>query len=364
MNRILRVVMLTVSALIGLAVILVGAGLGYRAYRQHANAHRIAIHAPNGVEEAMYIRIGGIDQWVQIRGQDRSNPVVLCLNGGPGASWIPLTLWFAPWETDFTVVQWDQRGEGKTLEATGSSISSTMSIPRMVQDGIEVAEYLHNHLDTRRVILLGHSWGSILGTQMVKQRPDLFSAYVGTGQVSDMKRSLKLAYSETLRRARTVGDAKAVRDLERIGPPPYADSDFGKIPVLFKWLGAYAPASDQEALTSLGPVVLTAPTYSFRDIYYRNLGFTAVPTPQLYDAMLSTDLATLGSDFKVPIFFFQGTDDDITLASLAKSYFDMLTAPHKEFVPFAGGGHFVVWSMRDRFLHELLGRVRPLVAQP
>jgi len=76
--------------------------------------------------------------------------------------------------------------------------------------------------------------------------------------------------------------------------------------------------------------------------------------------MLNTDLASLGADFKVPIFFFQGTEDEVTAAVLAKAYFDQINAPHKEYVSFDGVGHFAVWSVPDKFLKELLARVRPL----
>jgi pimeloyl-ACP methyl ester carboxylesterase len=146
----------------------------------------------------MYVKIGGIDQWIQIRGQDRDNPVLLCLHGGPGATWLPLTAVFAPWEKDFTVVQWDQRGAGKSLEASGPSIASTMSIQRMADDGIELAELLRAHLKKEKILLLGHSWGSILGVHMVLQRPDLFYAYVGTGQVAQMTRSRHIAISQVI----------------------------------------------------------------------------------------------------------------------------------------------------------------------
>src|SRR6266851_1301855 len=159
-----------------LAVIVVGLATltGMRAYRQHVNAQAIAIHAPSSIDEAMYVSIGGIEQWIQIRGEDRANPVLLILHGGPGGSWRHLTPLFLDWEKQFAIVQWDQRGAGKTLESTGAGIASTMSVDRMAADGIEVAEFLRKHLHKDKVILLGHSWGSILGIRMAKARPDLF----------------------------------------------------------------------------------------------------------------------------------------------------------------------------------------------
>lgn len=168
MRRILKVVRFILFLPVVLLLGVVGALFVLRAHRQHLTARAIAIHTPNGIDEAMYAKIGGIDQWIQIRGQDRNNPVILCLHGGPGGSWLAQTPLFWPWEKEFTVVQWDQRGTGKTLESTGSSVAATMSVDRMVQDGIEVSEFLRNHLHKDKIILLGFSWGSLLGIHMVK----------------------------------------------------------------------------------------------------------------------------------------------------------------------------------------------------
>jgi pimeloyl-ACP methyl ester carboxylesterase len=166
-----------------LAVLAIGSGLGFRAYRQHLGARALAIQSPNGLQEGMYVKIGGIDQWVQIRGEDRDNPVILFVRGGPDGSTIPILSGWQSWERYFTVVQWDQRGAGRTFRRTGESIATTMTLARMPHDGVEVAEYLRAHLHKDKIVLIGHSWGSFLGIQIVKQRPDLFYAFVGTGQV-------------------------------------------------------------------------------------------------------------------------------------------------------------------------------------
>ena len=101
-------------------VVALASGLALRGYRQHGNAQLLAIHSPNRIDEGMYVKIGGINQWIQIRGQDRNNPV---LHGGPGGAWIPFTGLSIPREKQFTVVLWDQRGEGKTLESSGASVA-------------------------------------------------------------------------------------------------------------------------------------------------------------------------------------------------------------------------------------------------
>jgi len=358
MSKLWKVAKITMLSIVGLIVVVISAAVGYRAYLQHANAKAIAIHTPNGIDEAQYVRIGGIDQWIQIRGQDRNNPVLLCLHGGPGGSWLALTTLLLPWEKEFTVVQWDQRGTGKTLETTGRSIADTMSADRMAQDGIEVAEFLRNHLHKDKIVLLGFSWGSLLGIHMAKQRPDLFYAYVGTGQITNMPKSLQMSYAYVLAKARAANDAEAVKKLESIGPPPFDSMD--KIGVFFQTLGKYECESDR----NLPGGALFAPNLSLWDIYNWIRGFAQAPTFHVYNEMLSADLSSLGPDFQIPIFFFQGKMDERAQVSLAKEYFDSINAPHKEFVLLEGAGHFAVWSMPSRFLRELIARVRPLAVQP
>ena len=122
------------------------------------NARDFTISAANGIDEGGYVTIGGIEQWITIRGEDRSNPVLLFLHGGPGDVTNPWSsLFFGPWEKYFTIVQWDQRGAGRTLRKTGPSVTSTMTVDRMTKDGIEVAEYVRKHLRKNKIVVLGHS---------------------------------------------------------------------------------------------------------------------------------------------------------------------------------------------------------------
>ena len=176
-------------------------------------------HQPIQLNESMYVRIGGIDQWLQISGTNPSNPVLLWLNGGPGASTVSSICLYKSWERMFTIVMWDQRGEGKTFERSGESVAASMTINKMSDDGIEVAQYLRHHLHKRKIILLGHSWGSILGIHMIVKRPDLFVAYVGTGQVVNLHRQFEEGYPKLLERAAI--NSQAQDELKKIGPPPW-----------------------------------------------------------------------------------------------------------------------------------------------
>src|SRR5688572_20674902 len=133
------------------------------------------IATPGGVQETYKTRIGGIDQWITARGHDRANPVVLFVHGGPASPLTP-TLWQfqRPLEEYFTMVTYDQRGAGKTfLETDPAAIAETIRIARYVDDAIEVAEHLRQRHGKKKLILMGHSWGSIVGMHAALKRPDL-----------------------------------------------------------------------------------------------------------------------------------------------------------------------------------------------
>ena len=174
-----------VVAAIGCLVVLI---LGFCAIEYRA---ALKIDPAVGIDEEGFVQIGGIEQWVQIRGDDRRNPVLLWLNGGPGFSTVPRTLLYRDWERQFTVVMWDQRGEGKTFDHSGTSVAPSMTIAQMTKDGTAVADYVRKRLHKDKIILLGHSWGSLLGVHMVEARPDLFSVYVGTGQIANLEKTPK-----------------------------------------------------------------------------------------------------------------------------------------------------------------------------
>jgi len=168
-----------------------------------------AVPSPSShaIGEQLFVPIGGIEQWVTIKGQDAGNPVVLYLHGGPGNVMSPFAdAFFKSWWRHLTLVMWDQRGAGRTYGKTGPSVEPTMTIDRLAQDGIEVAEFLTKHLHKKKVILVGASWGSILGVHMAKMRPDLFCAYVGTAQDVNIQANFAAAYPRLLALARAAAD--------------------------------------------------------------------------------------------------------------------------------------------------------------
>src|SRR5215218_6197097 len=209
-----------IAAAAGVAAAPIAGGLAYRKSRQRKVAQGLVINTPNGIVEQRFVKVGGIDQWIQIRGEDRANPVLLVLHGGPGWPNAVFTLPLRPWEPHFTVVQWDHRGAGKTLGRNGKSGSGEMTFDRRVADAIELVEFLRNYLSKDKVILLAESMGTLTGLPLAKQRPDLFYALVATDLYVDMAANEAGKYQMTLERLRAANNKKGVADLERIGPDP------------------------------------------------------------------------------------------------------------------------------------------------
>jgi pimeloyl-ACP methyl ester carboxylesterase len=160
-------------------------------------------------------------------------PVLLYLHGGPGGTSVPAAAAWKPWEEHFTVVHWDQRGAGRTFGKNGEAGCGRLTVDRMVEDGIDVAEFLIDHLQQPKILLVGHSWGSALAVFMLKRRPELFSAFVGTGQLVNMRRNEEYNYRRQLRQAERRDNQDALQALRTIGPPPY--SDFSSLLTLREW---------------------------------------------------------------------------------------------------------------------------------
>jgi pimeloyl-ACP methyl ester carboxylesterase len=322
------------------------------------NAKTYAITTANGIDEGSYVEIGGIEQWITIRGEDRNNPVLLFLHGGPGDATNP---WgyaaFRSWLKYFTVVQWDQRGAGRTFGRNGAASASTITPDRMALDGIELSELLKKRLHKDKIVLVGHSWGSVLGFLMVKARPDLFYAFVGTGQVAaENSRSSAVAYAAIVERATRDGNSQALAELKEIGPPPFKDGKgFG---VQHKWANLFEGA-DIFLASTLG-FALDAPGYTIGDINDWFDGQNA-SGDHLGPYLDELDRKLVGGQLAVPVFVIQGAEDYTAPTSLAKSYLDLLHAPRKAFVTIEGAGHFAVFTKQEEFLRELRARVLPLI---
>lgn len=237
LTRIGKYILLTV---ILLAIGLAGTGILYRAYHKNEIRSTYAISGPDGIETLEKIIIGEAEQWIYIRSKNSSKPVLLFLHGGPGGSAMSKLRYFnSDLEDYFTVVNWDQRGAGKSYSR---SIPEEMfNIEQFVADTVEMTFYLKERFETEKIYLLGHSWGTIIGIMAAYQYPHLYHAYIGTAQVVEPGRGEQISYQYALEAASEEGNVSALAELEMIGPAPYPmDNQFwDKLLIQRKWLAHY-----------------------------------------------------------------------------------------------------------------------------
>jgi pimeloyl-ACP methyl ester carboxylesterase len=219
-----------------------------------------------------------------------------------------------------------------------------MTVERMCDDGIEVAAYLRERIPNARIVLLGHSWGSILGIYMVRKRPDLFAAYVGTAQVTSLPRQLEASYPQLVGRAERLKNESAKAELAAAGVP--SQKNPGAYEITKRWAALLEPPDLEPAPAG---VRIETPDY--------------VPAGErfssrvLHDAIAAVDLPALGTKFAIPMYFIQGSDDLVTTTSVVREYFDTLQAPAKSLVVIPNAGHFAIFRARGVFLDVLVAKV-------
>jgi len=318
-------------------------------------ASQIACRVETAVKEQGFIPVGGIDQWIAIRGSDVNNPVVLFLHGGPAEAQSPFLKEFIPWEKEFTVINWDQRGSGKTY---GKNRASTpgMTVERMAQDVIEIAGYARKRLNKPRLILVGHSWGAILGLHAIRQKPELFYAFVGTGQPVSWSLTLQDRERWTRKKAKEEGDEQTLKLLNETAKLPV--DDMKRIMASGKW--RMSP-SDNEYL-KIQAAFVGQPPYPVKGDVADWVAGGSFTMSKLLPAVFSFDARTLGRDMPIPFFVIQGRDDHTVSFNEAQAYVKEIRAPKKAFVPIAGG-HFACFTNPQEFLAALMNHVTPLAAR-
>jgi pimeloyl-ACP methyl ester carboxylesterase len=304
----------------------------------------------DGIAELVELELGGARQWVSIRGEDRSDPVLLWLHGGPGAAQMPLAHRLdGRLEQEFVVVHWDQRGAGKSNDPCFDE--RTMTVEQFLSDAHELTTYLRARLGQERIFLLGHSWGSQLGIALVDAYPEDYHAYVGVSQVVDSLRATELAYEWLVQEVERSGNEAHRQELERIGPPPYLHADYR---TLARLVDAYGGSSDLSmwrlALLSFG-----SPQYTVLD-YPRWLDGMKRGGAPLHAGgeMIRVDHITSIPAVEVPIHFFVGARDVNTPHTLVQEYYDAITAPSKSIVVFEDSAHTPFLAENERFVDELV----------
>lgn len=320
----------TTTALLGFVVVAV---LAVTASQMFASTPPIA--GADSIAVMEKVNLGGTEQWITIRGKDVNKPVLLYLGiGGPGAGGFPATAMnLKPLEDHFVVVNWDQRGTGKSYHAAPIS---TLRVDQFVSDAHELSQMLCKRFNRDKIYVMGLSWGTILGTKLVKQHPENFYAYVGTGQMVNTTENDRIGYRLALKLVSERGDKDLVNKLRRNGEPPYTGEGMA-----FKYAAYNNVLFDYMGSASLEMVLLVAPQFAREYGLVDKVNFArglvesfTVVYPQLQDL----DFTTQAAKVDVPMYFVVGRKDVNAVASLVERYYDILQAPYKELI-WVDSGH-------------------------
>ena len=308
------------------------------------------------IAEERKVRLGNQEQYVLIRGRDRQAPLMVFLHGGPGTSAMAFNrVHNADLENSFVFVNWDQRGTGYSY--TAADDVSTLTLDRITTDLDELITKLLAEFHKESVVLVGHSWGSLLGLEYVSRHPEKVSVYIGIGQMADTAESETLVYDWALEQAKGQNDERAISKLAAIGPPPYDSVDEMMMhrSVVNQFGGAWRrPLSD----IGYARMAVKAPEFSW-------LGLRGIlrggdrSLPALFSTFTAWNAAKDYPILDVPVYFFLGRHDHVVSPKPAEDYITSLQAPEQGIVWFENSAHSPQWEEPQRFMEELRRVVRP-----
>jgi pimeloyl-ACP methyl ester carboxylesterase len=296
---------------------------------------------PGSIASLETVRLGGTDQWISIRGHSTGNPVLLWLSGGPGGSQLATARYhLGGLEEHFVVVNWEQPGSGKSYNAVAHS---ALTVERYISDGYELALYLKQRFGEEKIFIVGESWGSALSIWLAQRYPEQFHAIVNTGQMVDFIETDALDYEFALQQARGRGNTAKVEELERQGPPPYyGDGVIWKQAAYlldgFAYMNSDPDIAQDDGFDTFKDIL--SPEYGLYDKINWARGVIDagnVMFPQLWKA--DVDFRRDAPRLDVPVYFLIGRHDINAPTALAEEYYQMLDAPHKEWVWFERSGH-------------------------
>ena len=337
-------------------------GADWRTPVQKIMRNARAIVQAQGIEETRAVEIGGIRQWISVRGHDRRNPILLFIHGGPASTEMPVSwMYQSAWEDYFTVVQWDQRGAGKTYVANDPAVvEPTIGAERMIADAEEMTAYLRSHFGRQKIFVLGHSWGSLMGLELARRHPDWLHAYIGMGQMIYGPDGERLGYEWALQRARDDHNAQAVKELEAIAPYPRADGTVAIEQILKQreWVIHYGGLTwGRPDFDYAQNAAMLAPEYSRKELnpedgIGESLG-------KLLPAMMKYDVRGVRR-MGCPVFILAGAYDYETPSQLAIDWLAALDAPQKGLVRFENSAHMMELEEPGKVLVHLVRDVRPI----
>jgi pimeloyl-ACP methyl ester carboxylesterase len=306
------------------------------------------------------VEIGGHDLALMLRGRSTASPVALFLAGGPGGSELgAMRLHLEALERDVVMATFDQRGAGKSYAQLDPT--ETLTLDRAVADVIEVSEYLRERFDQDRIVLIGQSWGTILGVLAAQQRPDLYRALVGTGQMVSPRETDRAIYRDTLAWARANGKDDVVSALTRIGEPPYANIlDYESALSYEHEVYPYDRTGNSEGEGGFSENLFVEEYTLLEQLH--NLAAFLDTFSVLYPQLQRIDFREQATRLEVPVYLVQGAEEARGRAELAQEWFARLRAPRKRLIMIDHAGHRPLFERPAEFRRAMAGTVLPQTA--
>jgi pimeloyl-ACP methyl ester carboxylesterase len=296
--------------------------------------------------------LGGLDQYLIIRGADSANPVMLFLHGGPGSPEFAFMKHFNPdIEKDFVMVYWEQRGAGKSYSK--DIPVEGMNMQQFISDTKELSEYLIERFNQEKIYIMGHSWGSLLGILTAWKHPELFRAYFGIGQVAHQYRGELISYEWAKEQAHKNNNEKAIKSLDKLSFPDSLASSKEWIDFLMverNYVNKFGGGTmrDFSGMWPLVKIVLKTKEYTFAEkINFMNASLFSLE--HLWNEVIDLNLNNEIDSMQVPVYIFHGKHDFTTPYSVAKEFFNQLKAPHKKFFTFENSAHSPVFEEVNKF---------------
>nr|WP_255604434.1 alpha/beta hydrolase [Oscillochloris sp. ZM17-4] len=288
-----------------------------------------------------------------IRGYSADKPVLLYLNGGPGMSGLPFTrVVLDDLSHDFVIVDWDQRGTGKSYAALDPT--ATLTLDQAINDTIELTNYLRQRFDEPKIYVVGESWGSILGVLAVQRQPELFYAFIGSGQMVNVRETDRRFYQDVLDLAARNGDTQLAAQMRAYGQPPYADIPYANIFAMEQYESLYQPYTPSQAYMDLGnaagigPYGVLASEYNLVEKFNVLRGLIDTFTvlyPQLQEVDFRRDVPRLDT----PVYILDGTAELAARRDLTQEWFGALEAPTKRMFTLDNAAHSVAFEQFAQF---------------
>jgi len=297
------------------------------------------------------LQLAGLEQYIIIRADDITKPVILFLHGGPGVpEYFIMKKETKELEKNFVMVYWEQRGAGKSYCKERAKCNLTTK--QLIEDTKELSSILAKRFKKEKIYIMGHSWGSMLGLLTVSKYPKLFFAYMGIGQVTNQYEAEKESLEWLKKRAIELNDKRGLKKLNNLTLPEQLANVkewdyYLRIhrKYLFKYGGTY---HKKVSIIKLLKDFIFASEYNLKEkIMLIPSAFYSLKC--LWHDVVTTDFFTKVTSIEVPIYIFQGVHDYQVSYSLAKLFIENLKAPHKEFIVFENSAHSPIVEEYKRF---------------